>query len=434
MKRTISLFFAFMLIVGMLAACGPSREKTGGNTNTGNNNSGTEKKEENKEAESDKPEKLVVWVNDEEKQKEALRVIFDKYEQETGIKVESLAMSMLDQVEAMALDGPAGKGPDLFFQPHDRIGNIVLQGLAQPVDLGDAKGDYVQTAIDAVTYDGDIYGAPLVVETYGTFYNKDLVDKAPETMEELMAIAKEQTDASQDKYGFLMEAANLYFSYPFFAATGGYIFNKEGGAYDVSDIGLNNEGAIKGGELIGSWFKNGYIPVEVNPDIMNGLFTSGKTAVVITGPWSIPAYKEALGDKLGTAILPKIEGNVPQSFVGVKSWMLSSYSKNKEWATDLMKYITNAENSLTYFEIAGEMPANTAALEDDKVTSDELVKAFAEQVEYGDPMPSAPEMQQVWEPANNALAFIAKGEPVKEVLDEAVQTIKDNIAASGGGK
>src|SRR5690606_36406211 len=149
-------------------------------------------KEEEKNAveETDKPDKLVVWVNDEESQKVALREIFDKYEEETGITVEQVEMNMLDQIEALALDGPAGKGPDLFFQPHDRIGNIVLQGLADPVELGDAKEEYVGTSIEAVTYDGDIWGAPLVVETYGTFYNKDLVDKAPETMDELMEIAK----------------------------------------------------------------------------------------------------------------------------------------------------------------------------------------------------------------------------------------------------
>ncbi|RDI47804.1 sugar ABC transporter substrate-binding protein [Falsibacillus pallidus] len=420
MKKALSLLMALILVMGVLAACGPKRE-------TGESKPEDTKK---KTEEAAKPDKLVVWVNNEDKQKQALQDIFAKYTEKTGIKVEAVPMDMLDQVKTLALDGPAGKGPDLFFQPHDRIGSIVLQGLADPVDLGDAKGDYIDTAVDAVTYDGKVWGAPLVVETYGTFYNKDLVDKAPETMDELMEIAKNQTDASKDKYGFLMEAANFYFSYPFFAANGGYVFKKDNGSYDVNDIGLNNDGAKKGGELIGSWFKNGYIPVEVNPDIMNGLFTKGNTAVVITGPWNIPTYKDALGDKLGTATLPKIDGKIPQSFVGVKSWMLSSYSKNKEWATDLMKFVTNQENSLHYFEVAGEMPANKAALEDDKVTSDQLIAAFAEQVKYGEPMPSAPEMQQVWEPINNALAFIAKGQPVGDVLDEAVKAIKDNIAAS----
>jgi len=81
-----------------------------------------------------------------------------------------VGVNMLDQTKKLALDGPAGKGPDVFYQPHDRIGDIVLQGLADPVDLGDAKGEYSPTAINAVTYDGKTYGVPMVVETYGVFY------------------------------------------------------------------------------------------------------------------------------------------------------------------------------------------------------------------------------------------------------------------------
>ncbi len=80
----------------------------------------------------------------------------------------------------------------MFYQPHDRIGDIVLQGLADPVDLGDAKGEYSPTAINAVTYDGKTYGVPMVVETYGVFYNKNLVPEAPKTMDDLMNIAKEK--------------------------------------------------------------------------------------------------------------------------------------------------------------------------------------------------------------------------------------------------
>lgn len=427
MKKALSLLMVFMLVLGALAACGPTREDSKPEEKPSENN--TDNTDANKEM-PEKPESLKIWVNDEEKQKEALQTIFDKYTEQTGIEIEVTPISMLDQVEAIALDGPAGNGPDIFFQPHDRIGSVVAAGHADPVDLGDAIDTYTQSAVDAVTYDGKTYGAPLVVETYGIFYNKDIVENAPATLEELNAIAAEHTDPAAGTYGFLAEAANFYFSYPFLANYGGYVFNKTDGAYDVEDIGLANEGAVEGGKLIQSWFQNGYIPVEVNPDIMNGLFTGGKAAVVLSGPWNIPVYKEALGDSLGTAPLPTINGENAKSFMGVKSWMLSTYSENKEWATDLMKFITNEENSLHYFEVAGEMPANEAALNSETVTSNEMVAAFAEQSQYGEPMPSAPEMAQVWEPINNALSFIAKGEPVDEVLQEAVDLIKQNIAAA----
>ncbi|PPA72358.1 sugar ABC transporter substrate-binding protein [Jeotgalibacillus proteolyticus] len=422
MKKYVSVLASSLLLAGVLGACAPDREEGEGSTE---NNGGS-----GESTEEEKPESLKVWVNDSESQKAALDQIFEKYTEETGIEVDVTPMNMLDQIEALNLDGPAGNGPDLFFQPHDRIGSVVLQGLAAPLDLGDTEGDYSETAIEAVTYDGEIYGAPLVVETYATFYNKDLVDEAPVTVEDLTAVAEEQTDEGAGTYGFLMEAANFYFSYPFFGANGAYVFNNEGGSYDVTDIGLNNEGAVAGGELIQSWYENGYIPIEINPDVMNGLFTDGKVATVISGPWNIPAYEEALGDSLGTAILPTVEGTNATSFVGVKSWMVSDYSENKEWATDLALFITNEENSTLYFEEAGEMPANQAALEGEAVTSNELISAFAEQIQYGTPMPSTPEMQQVWDPINNALQFIAQGNDVKEVLDEAVQTIEDNIATS----
>ncbi|KIL50173.1 ABC transporter substrate-binding protein [Jeotgalibacillus alimentarius] len=423
LKKYLSFFAMVLLLIGVLAACAPDREESGGSTDDSGGG-------DSEETTGDQPETLSVWVNDNEDQKVVLDTLFEKYTEETGIEIDVTPMNMLDQIEALNLDGPAGNGPDLFFQPHDRIGNIVLQGLAAPINLGEAEGTYSETAIDAVTYDGEIYGAPLVVETYGTFYNKDLVEEAPATMDELMAIAEEQTDASADQYGFLMEAANFYFSYPFFGANGAYVFANENGAYDVEDIGLNNEGAVAGGELIQSWYENGYIPVEINPDIMNGLFTDGKVGVAITGPWNIPAYEEALGDSLGTAILPTVDGTNATSFVGVKSWMVSDFSENKDAATDLALFLTNEENSTAYFEGAGELPANQAALESEAVTSNELIAPFAEQIQYGTPMPSAPEMQQVWDPINNALLFIAQGEEVQPVLDEAVQQIKDNIAAA----
>ncbi len=427
MKKFFAMLMIAVLTLGVLAACGPQRGTDNAGGNSGDEGEGTTTEG------VDKPESLKVWVNDDENQKEALDQIFKAYEEETGIKVEASGMDMLTQIEALALDAPAGKGPDLFFQPHDRIGDIVLRGLADPVDLGEDVNLYSETAINAVTVDGEVYGVPQVLETYGMFYNKDLV--TPEeisTMEGLMKVAEEQTDAGQDKFGFLMEATNFYFIYPFFAGNGGYVFNNDGSGFDASDIGLANEGAVQGGELVQSWFDNGYIPKEINGDIMSGLFTDGKVATVLTGPWNIATYREALGDKLGTATLPTLEnGDVPKSFVGVKTWLMSSYSENQEWAIDLMKFITKYENAMKYYEIAGEMPALQEALDSDEIANDELIGAFAEQTQYGEPMPNIPQMQQVWDPMGSALQFIANGDDVGEVLEEAVQQIEDNIAASG---
>ncbi|SDZ74055.1 arabinogalactan oligomer / maltooligosaccharide transport system substrate-binding protein [Thalassobacillus cyri] len=434
MKKWLGMLFAALLMIGALAACGPdeSGQESEGNTEGGEST----ETEGNTEGEMpEKPEKLTVWMNAEEKQEEALKTITDKFTEENDIEVEIIPISMLDQIEKLDVEGPAGNGPDIIFQPHDRIGDLVLKGLVDPVNLGDKEGEYTETAVDAVTYEGDVWGYPAVTETYALFYNKSLVEEAPETMEDLMAIAERDTKKGEDKYGFLMEGANFYFTYPFFSGNGAYVFANENGSYDIDDIGLNNEGAVKGGKLIQSWFDNGYIPQDLTPDIMNGLVKEGKVSTVINGPWMVREYQDALGDDLAAAPLPLLEnGENPKSFVGVKSYMLSYYSENKEWAEELMAFITNSENAMTYYDMAGEMPARKDSIEDPAIADDEIMSAFAEQATYGEPMPGIPAMQQVWEPINNALSFISKGEPVNEVLDEAVQIIKDNIAASGAGQ
>ncbi|EPR28538.1 hypothetical protein I656_01831 [Geobacillus sp. WSUCF1] len=200
MRKALSFFLMAVLLIGVLGACGPKRDVQ------------QPKGNDQKTAEQDKkPEKLVVWVNDDEKQKQALKDIFQKYTEKTGIKIEMVGVNMLDQTKKLALDGPAGKGPDVFYQPHDRIGDIVLQGLADPVDLGDAKGEYSPTAINAVTYDGKTYGVPMVVETYGVFYNKNLVSEAPKTMEDLMKIAKEKNECSERPIWLFNGSSQLLF-------------------------------------------------------------------------------------------------------------------------------------------------------------------------------------------------------------------------------
>src|SRR5699024_9888179 len=124
-----------------------------------------------------------------------------------------------------------------------------------------------------------------------------------------------------------MEAANFYFVYPFFSGNGAYVFANNDGVYDISDIGLANEGSIEGGELVQSWFTEGYIPQDLTPDIMSGLFTEGKVSTVLNGPWMVREYQDALGDDLGVMPLPLLDnGEHPKSFVGVKSYKIGRAS------------------------------------------------------------------------------------------------------------
>ena len=420
-----------------LVACGNNDD---GNNNEaavndpGNNNEVNEENHDNNNEENangddeapEKPESLAMWVNDEDAQLDAYEEIAESFEAEYGIEVDITPYSMLEQTEGMSLDGPAGQGPDLFFQPHDRMGDISRQGLALDLDLtADQEArlaEYNEEAVTSFSYEGVQYGIPAVVETYALFRNTDLVPDAPETMDEMMDIARDLT--GDGSYGFLMEATNFYFTYPFLTGPGGYVFAQDAdGIYDPDDIGLATPGAVEGAETISSWFEEGLMPVGIDGDTMNGLFTDGQVGMVVTGPWAIPDYESALGDSLAISPLPEWEGERLSSFSGNKGWLVNYYTENPYWATELALFLTNAENSEIYFETAGELPAHTAVTIDD-----EFMSPIFEQTNYAEPMPNIPAMSQVWEPIGDALQFISQGDDPQEVLEEAVQQIQDQIA------
>ncbi|KMK74746.1 extracellular solute-binding protein [Alkalihalobacillus pseudalcaliphilus] len=418
MKKVLGTVVTLLLVL-LLAACGPDREETG-DTDTG----GTDTDNGGTEVEAEKPEELTMWVNDEEDQLDAYEMIAEKFEEEHGIPVKITEFSMLDQMDAISLDGPAGRGPDLFFQPNDRLGQAVLEGLAREIELTEEQLEgYTEGAIQAFSYEGVQYGIPAVTETYALYYNKDLVDEAPQTFEDIETIAADLTNASNDEYGFLMEATNFYYLYPFLDAYGGYVFNQDAdGAYDSKDVGLANAGSIEAAERIQGWFNDGFIPTGINGDIMNGLFEDGKVGAVISGPWNIPNYQAALGDSLAVVPLPMINDEPLASFSGVKGWLINEYTENYEWALELALYITNAESSLTYFETAAELPART-----DVTIDDEFMASFSEQAEFAVPMPNIPAMSQIWGPMEDAFIHITQGSDVTEALEDAVQQIEADI-------
>lgn len=426
MKKLNWLLVLVLSLAFVLAACGPDRSESveeGDEAEAGGENA-----EEGKEPE--KPETLSIWL-DGENQIATYGEIFKKYEEETGIKVEYTEVGMTDQLEQLSLDAPAGQGPDLYQQPHDMIGSAYLQGLGMELDPEEFDlGTFNENAVEAFNYEGALMGVPFAVEAAALYYNKDIVDEAPKTVEDLEAIMEEHTDASNNEYGLLMEATNFYFAYPFLFSGDEQIFSQnEDATYNANDLKVASEGVVGQATRMQEWFEEGYLSENITGDVMDGLFTDGKGAIALTGPWKLADYTEALGDSLGTATLPELEGETMTPFMGVKGWMISEYTEEEYWSKDLLKYMTNQENSKLVTEGLQETVPRS-----DVENSNELLTVFNEQAESANPMPNIPEMAQVWEPIGDALIFISNGDDPQEVLEEAKTQIESDIEAASGGQ
>lgn len=387
--------------------------------------------------EDSKNKTLLVW--EDQQKSSGIKEAIAQFEKEHHVKVNVMEKPYAKQIEGLRLDGPAGTGPDVLTMPGDQIGTAVTEGLIKKLDVGDdIQSLYTDVAMEAEKVDGSVYGLPKAVETTMLYYNKDLIkeEELPKTLDEWYQYDKKVT--KNGNYGFLALFDQIYYAQSVMGGYGGYIFSKDSkGTYDPTDIGINNEGAIQGAEVIQKFYKEKLFPAGIvgaqGINVLESLFTSGKAAAIISGPWNIEPFTKA-GINFGVAKLPQLEnGQNMSSFVGVKSYNVSTYSKEPELAQELVEFLANKENSKKRYEVTQEVPAVKELADDPVVTKSEAAQAVAQQSQFSELTPNIPEMNEVWTPTDAALQTIATGKAnPKEALNQAAKTIKGQIKAKHG--
>lgn len=399
----------------ILAACGPGEETSGESTEASSN-------------------ELIVWEDVEKG--EGIKEAVARFEKENDVKVKVIEKTYAQQIEDLRLDGPAGTGPDVLTMPGDQIGTAVTEGLIKEIALTpEEQSIYTDVAIQSQIVDGKVYGVPKAVESTVLYYNKALIDEVdlPQSLDEWYDYSKEVTDGKQ--FGFLALFDQIYYAQSVMSGSGGYIFGQDdAGNYDTSDIGLANKGAIEGVTLIQKFYQDKLFPAgiigEQGINVLESLFTEGKATAIISGPWNVEPFKKA-GIDYGVVKLPELaNGDNMSSFLGVKSYNVSSYSKNAEMAEKLVKFLGDEENSRTRFEVTQEVPAVKSLASDPAVTESEVAQAVAEQSQFAELTPNIPEMNEVWQPVDAALQTVATGKAKPEqAMKQAVETISGQIKA-----
>lgn len=409
----------------LLTACGPGE-------------SVTEESTDNSEATNGEKQTLVVWEDIEKSA--GIEEAVAAFEAEHNVEVEVIEKAYAAQIEDLRLDGPAGTGPDVLTMPGDQIGTAVLEGLVAPLSTSEeVQSIFTDVALQSQVVDGTLYGLPKAVETTMIYYNKDIIaeEDVPDTLEGWYDLSVELTEG--DNYGLLALWDQVYYAQSLISGYGGYLFGEDAeGNYDTTDIGLNTEGAVEAVEYISKWYSEGLFPSgmigEQAVNVLDSLFAEGKAAAVISGPWNLEPFTSA-GIDYGVVSFPTLPNGEPMSaFVGVKSYNVSSYSKNKELAQQFVEFIANEENSLKRYEVTKEVPAVAALSENETISQDPAAQAVAQQSQNSELTPSIPEMNEVWLPVDAALQTVATGQQSpKDALDTAVQTILDQIQANHSG-
>lgn len=346
---------------------------------------------------------LVIWADD--TRAPILEEVGAAFTEEFGVEVIVQEMGFGDIRDGLKVAGPAGEGPDIIIGAHDWLGELVINGLLAPIDLGDKAAEFFGPAVDAFTYDGVLYGMPYATENVAFAYNTELLEAAPTTWDEVMAISMDLQSSGAADYGYIIQTNDPYHWMPMLSAFGGYVFGRdEVGAYNPADVGLDSEGSVAGATFLQEMVDAGLIPTDVDYDVMHTMFESGQAAMIVTGPWALPRIQES-GVPFEIAAIPG-ETQDAMPFLGVQGFMISAFSENALLAEIfLLDYVATTDVMQEMYNIN---PRPSAYMEVRDAIDDPYIAGFAAAGTSGAAMPAIPEMASVWTAWGNAEELIIR--------------------------
>ncbi len=397
----------------LLAACGGSSDDSSSSSATpaGSNDSATE----DVKVEGD----VKLWVDTDHinTYKEILKGFAEEY---PDVNVTISAGSSADAQKDVSKDPSAAA--DVFMMPHDQVGQMASAGLLYPIDkdADTIKENNVDSAVQGVTWDGDIYGYPYGVEAQVLYYNKSVLS------EDDVKTWNSLTEKGVIGTNFAEAGANYIFG-PLFMSNGLELYGKDG--EDANGTNFNNE---KGVEVL-KWIaaqKDNTGVLQASESALSDL-ESGKSSAFLSGPWSKNDVKNALGDNMGVAAYPTIDfgsGEVQmKAFLGVKVFAINQQTQNPLAAMALANYLTNEDSQLKVFQEMGVVPSNAALQDNEEVLADDVASAVAQmaQPENSVVMPKIPEIVSFWPPMDAIINDTYKGN-IKEAdyqskLDKLVE-------------
>lgn len=373
---------------------------------------------------------IVVWHGYRGGEKTAFEKVVNQFNQsQKGIKVSTLAVPYDAFADKITAAVPRGKGPDVFIFAQDRLGGWVAAGnTIEPLDffLDDKiKGRFLKTTMDAMTYQGNVYGLPLNFKVITMIYNKKLVPTPPKTTAELVAMGKKLSNPASGRFGLAYWHSDFYYHAALMNGFGGGVFGPN------RKPTINSAQNIQSLDQLLKWIGQGFMPEEPSTALLTALFNQGKAAMVFSGPWFLGEISKDI--QWGLAPLPAISeagGKPMRPWITVEGVYVAAPSKNKDAAFELVKYLTDVAAGKVLALEGRQTPANKAVYADAQVAKDPILAAFRKQVDVAVPMPNVPEMTMVWSPVTTAMNTIVKKTATpKQAMDIAQKEVVERIAS-----
>lgn len=315
--------------------------------------------------------------------------------------------------------------PDVIEGLLEDMGVYVQNSLIDPLDdrfnAWADKPQFVESTLNPLRINGKLYGIPYNTNARGMVYRKDLFEKhnlkVPTTWTEFVETARKITElTNKETYGAFVctlvgdpRAPQEFISWYFQVSGKKDMFDLSSGKPQLAATVEQFEKVLN---LYGELYKEGdFTAADLNQrgtgwPVEDPGYVAGKWAMAPMGPWlwgrrtESDTAKDILENKTAIAPLPVAEGGTPATYLEVKPIMLNAFSKNKDQAWELIKFICSRDQMGMWLADSGGIPARQDSLEIDAFTKSDIgwwIKGYA------DLLPQSVALSAVnWGPVNEA--------------------------------
>ena len=387
-------------------------------------------------SDSDGPVELTFWHGYTEADGDVLQQIVDDFnaahDGEITITTQVNPWDVIDDTFLPALS--ADNGPEIVAMPAERLPVYADRGAFVDLDdfyAGDDATPHLNAgALDMVTVDGTAYGVPTGFVPLTMFYNQALFDAAgvavPTTWDEWVAAAEALTvdqdgDGTPEQYGLVLtdHATVGNGVWPtLFYGNGGAIVEDGQAVVDSPENAETLEfwhDAITAGKIS---------PTGVDGVSGDSLFSSGRVAMYIGGPW-MATVSEENGIDYGIAPIPAGPEAQAASAIGVSMALTRQADQAQQQAAqEFFSYFLSREESVAWALGSGWPPLRTDVAADE-VDENPVVAALTEQAELGRPLlPGVVNSTDVLTAVDDLTQRAMAGEPVDDLLAQAQTAIQ----------
>jgi len=370
MKKLISSALSLLLIMLVVAGCSTSKGTKEGTPAPTSAASGQTNNGEPVEVTF---MTVSTWADN-------IQALVNKFEeQNANVKVKLVSLPFRQMLEGIEVQMNSKKPSfDLFMVDGPLVSNYSAKGFLEPLDSyfsNEQKADWVDSSLQAGSYDGKFMAAPMNTSTDVLYYNKDifaekgvtLPAQEPEkrlTWEETVEMAKKLTfdnngDGQTDVFGFTFrQVGRPYQILPLANSLGAEVISKDGFSAEGY---TNSDKMVQAGQFYFDLFNTWKVSPKITPDETVEYFATGKVAMMVGSTAYVKIFQER-GVPFGVAPFPYFDGQQPATPTGSFHLGVSSFSNKKDAAAEFIKFATTGEGAKLWYELRNELPAHKDVL------------------------------------------------------------------------